>query len=94
MYNSLINAPSQHAYSPFALQFVDTAMQPPLIKCNWVALREQLLQQWERVTRHELESAGPNRRLIAKLIEKKYGIASAMVENYLRNFERTLPLAN
>lgn len=92
MYNENYAAPAQ-AYTPFTLSFTESS-QPAVIKCNWVALREQLLQQWNMLTRGELENVGPNRRRIAQLIAMKYGIASAMVENYLRNFERTLPLAN
>lgn len=62
------------------------------ISCKWEPFRDQVLKQWDRLTAHEVEAVGPNRSLLAILIEKKYGIASHLVENYLRNFERTLPL--
>lgn len=62
------------------------------IVCDWEALRTQLLYQWQRLTAPEVDSAGPSRRQIARLVERKYGIASICVENYLRNFERALPL--
>jgi hypothetical protein len=66
---------------------------PAMVNCNWQALRAQLLQQWEKLTPRKLDKAGPNRRRIAELIEGEYGIAASMIENYLRNFERTMPLA-
>jgi hypothetical protein len=64
----------------------------PIIACNWQALRAQLLLQWEQLTARELDKAGPNRHRLALLIESKYGVAAQMIENYLRNFERTMPL--
>ena len=63
-----------------------------VISCDWGALSEQLLQQWDQLTPYELEQTGHNRQRIAALIQKKYGVDSNMAENYLRNFERTLPL--
>lgn len=62
------------------------------IACDWELLRTQLLYQWQRLTSVEVDLAGPNRKRIAMLVERKYGIAYQAVENYLRNFERTLPL--
>lgn len=62
------------------------------IKCKWSMLRAQLLLQWQRVSAKEIDIAGPNRQRIALLIQGKYGIDSELVENYLRNFERTLPV--
>lgn len=62
------------------------------ITCNWNALCTQLLTQWSALSRNELEQTGHSRHRIAELIENKYGISSQMAENYLHNFERTLPL--
>jgi hypothetical protein len=62
------------------------------ISCSWQVLCTQLLQQWTRLTLPELEKTGHSRYQIAKLIQRKYGIPVPMAENYLRNFERTLPL--
>lgn len=62
------------------------------ISCNWNVLREQLLSQWDRLTPTELESTRQDRLKIAGLLQKKYGISVDMAVNYLRNFERTLPL--
>lgn len=64
----------------------------PDVNCDWHVLHSQLLAQWERLTPFELEAAGKNRRRIASLIQAKYGISLGMAENYLLNFERTLPL--
>lgn len=60
--------------------------------CDWQALCAQLLLQWNRLTSDELKAAGANRRRIASLVSKKYDIDSHLVENYLSNLERTLPL--
>jgi len=62
------------------------------LRCNWDMLREQLLQQWALISEHDLDMAGPDASRIAILIERKYGIASRMIENYLANFVRTMPL--
>jgi len=62
------------------------------ISCNWQILRDQLLAQWRKISARELDTAGPDRYRIAHLIERKYGISACLVENYLRNFERTMPL--
>jgi len=69
-----------------------TSAQTASISYDWPSLRAQLLAQWGRLTAGELEKTGRNRRLIALLIERKYDIPYKMVENYLRNFERTMPL--
>lgn len=63
------------------------------ITCNWKMLRGQLLAQWRHINASELDKIGPNRQRIARLIEREYGVAAELVENYLRNFERTMPLA-
>lgn len=64
----------------------------PFMATEWQELRKQLLMQWKLINSGELDSIGPNRTLIARLIERKYGIASGLIENYLCNFERTMPL--
>ncbi len=68
-------------------------MLPAKISCDWQALQAQLLSQWNRLTAKELDNTMQNRRRIALLVECKYGIPYRLVENYLRNFERTMPLA-
>lgn len=60
--------------------------------CDWQALCAQLLLQWNRLTPDELKQAGANRTRIASLVSKKYDIDTRLVENYLSNLERTLPL--
>ncbi len=62
------------------------------ITCKWEPFREQILMQWNRLSAREIDEVGPNRSRLAVLIENKYGVAAGLVENYLRNFERTLPL--
>lgn len=62
------------------------------ITCDWSCFSAQLLNQWHHITRQELEYTRHNRRAIAELIERKYGVDALLVENYLRNVERTLPL--
>ncbi|MES2984724.1 MAG: hypothetical protein V4735_06020 [Pseudomonadota bacterium] len=60
--------------------------------CDWQALCAQLLQQWNRLSASDLEDVGPSRRELAALVQRKYDIALPLVENYLANLERTLPL--
>lgn len=62
------------------------------LRCNWPMLRSQLLEQWTLLTEYDLEITGPNAAYIAGLIERKYGISSTLVENYLVNFARTIPV--
>jgi hypothetical protein len=63
------------------------------ISCAWPPLRAQLLQQWSRLTPEEIDEAGPDRHKLALLLQLRCGVDSDLAENYLRNFERTLPLA-
>lgn len=72
----------------------DNVNVPPArrIACRWEALRAQVLLQWNRLTSREVDEAGPDRHRLGLLIQNKYGVAHELVENYLRNFERTLPL--
>ena len=63
----------------------------PVISCDWQALRGQLLLQWKRLTAREIDKIGPHRKSLAALIQQKYGIAAELIENYLMNFERTMP---
>ena len=55
------------------------------------AIKDLLLQQWNRLTDKELEETGYIKKRIALLIQGKYGIHSLLLENYLSNLERTLP---
>lgn len=63
------------------------------IRCNWLSLRSYLTDHWKNISAKELDQAGPSRKKIVFLFGKKYGFGSQMAENYLRNIERTLPLA-
>lgn len=62
------------------------------ISCHWKELRSQLMNQWSRLSEEDLRKTGPDRHQIAELISARYGISPEMVENYLNNFERTMPL--
>jgi hypothetical protein len=88
-------------YQSTVIRFKDylKAATPPVpansneeVTCNWRILSQQLLEQWDRISKAELEATGHNRRRIASLIQRKYGVPVTMAENYLRNFERTLPM--
>lgn len=68
------------------------AMNDNVMSCDRQALSEQLLAQWHGITREELESTHYDRHEVALLIERKGGVSCALVENYLSNLERTLPL--
>ena len=86
----------------YATKFVDTTYERIVARltaansneagCDWSTLRSQLLEQWDRLSDGELEATGHDRRRIAELIGYKYGVSTEMAENYLCNFERTLPL--
>lgn len=84
MHQELHARPFEYHYQP--------AFPEDHIVCEWETLRTQLLHHWQRLTEAEVDNAGPNRRRIAQLVQRKYGIASVCVENYLRNFERMMPL--
>jgi hypothetical protein len=88
MYPAMPNASEYITHSYGRRNFSSEA-----IACDWRMLREQLLMQWRKISPRELEVAGPHRSRIAALIERKYGIASQLAENYLRNFERTMPVS-
>ena len=62
------------------------------VTCDWTMLSMQLLNQWKELTRQDLECTDHSRYAIAKLVERKHGINARLVENYLCNVERTLPL--
>lgn len=62
------------------------------LRCHWPLLRMQLLEQWDKLTDEDLDITGPNAMQIAYLISRKYGVSSEMVEHYLANFARTIPL--
>lgn len=65
---------------------------PHAIMCAWRPLRDQLLRQWNRLTPAEVDEAGPDRRMLALLLQRKCGVDQELAENYLHNFERTLPM--
>ncbi len=64
------------------------ALSQDVIGCNWKAFCAQLISQWKRLSASDLETIGPNRRGIARLIAQHYGLAAEPVESYLRSFER------
>lgn len=74
----------EHPYQP--------SLSGDRIDCDWEMLRTQLLYKWPLLTSAEVDNAGPNRQRIARLVERKYGVASLCIENYLRNFENPVPL--
>jgi hypothetical protein len=84
---------SSYVPMSFGAFYPRTVSASGAISADWPLLRNQLLAQWRHITARELDKAGPNRYRIADLIESKYGIDSVLAENYLRNFERTLPFA-
>lgn len=62
------------------------------VDCHWPSLRKELLAQWKKLTPQELDDTGRKRHSIALLIQQKHGVSWQLVENYLRNIERSLPL--
>ena len=61
--------------------------------CSPHLLVSLLISQWKSLSPQDIEATQYCKRRIAKLIEQKYKIDSLLVENYLTNLERTLPLA-
>ena len=55
-------------------------------------LRRVLLDQWKHLNPLELDKIRSSRRQIALLVQRQTGIAHELVEHYLRNIERTLPV--
>ena len=60
------------------------------IACAWSPFKEELLVHWHKLTEEDLREAGRNRRALAKIIERKYGVAWQLAENYLLNLESNL----
>jgi hypothetical protein len=89
-----VNTPDRFTQDQYpASSIMDEALPAGrFVRCSWTALRDQLLRQWNRLTPRELDNAGPDRVKLASLICAKYDISSILVENYLRNFERTMPV--
>ncbi len=81
-----------YPWKPPALPANDDFQDEARMHCSWMPLRAQLLLQWSHLASWELDEIGPNRHELALLIQRKYGIASQLVENYLRNYERTAPM--
>ena len=90
MHNASVRL-SENNYSASQWQNSDY-MPSSLLLCNWQMLRNQLLLQWTLITAKDLDITGANCCRIANLIAHKYDISPTLVENYLRNFERTMPL--
>lgn len=76
----------------YAAQHFNTSYGNSMLNCDWKALRLQLMLQWNKLDRASIDDAGPDAPMLANLIQQKYGIASELAENYLRNMARTLPL--
>lgn len=57
------------------------------IHCAWKPFKEELLIQWHRLSEEDLAETGRNRHLIARAIERKYGVAWQLAEHYLSNLE-------
>ncbi len=76
--------------------YFEIAPKTPLmhdsVDCHWPSLKKHLLGQWKKVSQAELDEVGPKRHGLAMLIQKKYGVSWQLVEDYLANIERTLPL--
>lgn len=60
--------------------------------CHPKLLADLLLQQWNQLTKKELDQTHYRKHNIAMLIEKKYGVDHHLTADYLSNLERKLPL--
>lgn len=60
------------------------------ICCDWKPFRQELLVQWRKLDEWDLAEAGRNRRQLARIIERKYGVAWELAESYLLRLEHNL----
>lgn len=72
--DKIIPIPSRHDY----------------VHCAWRPFKQELLIQWRKLNEEDLQETGRNRRLIARIIERKYGVAWQLAEHYLANLESNL----
>lgn len=81
------------SHAPRMPSFYSPGTASDNINCSWRTFCALLMMQWKKLKQFELEQTGRSRHRIALLMQQKYGMAHELAENYLRNFERTLPLA-
>jgi hypothetical protein len=60
------------------------------IDCAWRPFKQEVLLQWRKLDEDDLQEAGRNRRSLARIIERKYGVAWQLAETYLSHLEQTL----
>lgn len=60
------------------------------IYCAWRPFKQELLIQWRKLNEEDLQEAGRNRHALARIIERKYGVAWQLAETYLGNLEANL----
>lgn len=60
------------------------------IDCAWRPFKQELLLQWRKLNEDDLMEAGRNRRALARVIERKYGVAWQLAESYLSRLEENL----
>ncbi len=65
-------------------------MRHEYIDCAWRPFKQELLIQWRKLDEEDLMEAGRNRRHLARIIERKYGVAWQLAESYLNHLETNL----
>jgi hypothetical protein len=65
--------------------------QHEYIDCAWRPFKQEVLLQWRKLNEDDLLEAGRNRRRLARIIERKYGVAWQLAESYLSRLEASMP---
>lgn len=60
------------------------------IDCAWRPFKQELLIQWRKLDETDLMESGRNRRQLARIIERKYGVAWQLAESYLLRLENNM----
>lgn len=65
-------------------------MRHETIDCSWRPFKQEVLIQWRKLDESDLMESGRNRRTLARIIERKYGVAWQLAESYLSALELNL----
>lgn len=65
-------------------------MRHEYIDCPWRPFKQEILVQWRKLDEDDLMESGRNRRVLARIIERKYGVAWQLAESYLTSLEASM----
>lgn len=64
--------------------------QHDFIDCAWRPFKQEVLIHWRKLDESDLMESGRNRHTLARIIERKYGVAWQLAESYLRRLEQNM----